>query len=128
MAGDMIEVPQSSNAVSVLGRVVNPTNFIALWDRDVDFYLGQAGGTTRDSEEDELYVIRADGSIFSRQQYSSFSGMFGGGFMSERLAAGDTIVVPQRFEKTAWLRTIKDITTIISQIALTAGVVLVGLK
>jgi hypothetical protein len=54
--------------------------------------------------------------------------MFGGGFMSERLAAGDTIVVPQRFERTAWLRTIKDITAIMSQLAISAGTVFLGLR
>ena len=128
MAGDTLEIPQSSNAVSVLGRVVNPTNFVALAGSSVSDYLGLAGGTTKDSEDDELYVIRADGSIFSKQQYSSFASLFGGGFMSERLSAGDTIIVPQRFERTAWMRNIKDITTILGQIAVTAGTVLLGLR
>jgi hypothetical protein len=51
-----------------------------------------------------------------------------GGFMSASLDPGDTLVVPQKLERTAWLREIKDITTIMSQIALTAGTVLIGLK
>ncbi len=125
LPGDGLEVPQSTNTVSVLGRVVNPTNFVALNGYTVDDYLNLAGGTTRESDEDELYVVRADGSIFSRQQYSW---LFGGGFYSEPLTAGATIVVPQRFERTAWMRNIKDITTILAQVALTAGTILLGLK
>jgi hypothetical protein len=48
--------------------------------------------------------------------------------MSTFLEPGDSLVVPQKLEHTAWLRDIKDITTIISQIALTAGTVLIGLR
>jgi hypothetical protein len=48
--------------------------------------------------------------------------------MSSYLEPGDTLVVPQKLERTAWLREIKDITTIISQIALSAGTVFLGLR
>lgn len=128
MGGDTLEVPQSTSSVAVLGRVVNPTSFIHIDEKDVAYYLNLAGGTTLDSDEDGIYVIRADGSIFSRQQYSSLASIFGGGFLNEQIAAGDAIVVPQRFERTAWLRNIKEITTIMSQIAVTAGTVLLGLR
>jgi len=128
MGGDVLEVPQRTNSVSVLGRVFNPTSFVSLEDRPVEYYLDNAGGPTRDSEDSEIYVVRADGSVFSRQQYSSFGELLGAGFLGEPVDSGDTIVVPQRFERTAWLRNIKDITTIMSQIALTAGTVLLGLK
>jgi hypothetical protein len=37
-------------------------------------------------------------------------------------------VVPERLERIAWLKEIKDIATIIGNIALTAGIVLVGLR
>ena len=44
--------------------------------------------------------------------------------MSLDIKPGDTIIVPQRFEKIAWMREIKDIATILGQIALTAGVLI----
>jgi hypothetical protein len=42
--------------------------------------------------------------------------------MGSPVESGDAIVVPQRYEKIAWLRDIKDIATIRGQLALTAGV------
>lgn len=128
MGGDSLEVPQPSNSISVLGRVTNPTNFVHTEGKNVEYYLNLAGGTTQDSETDEIYVIRADGSVFSRQQYSSFSSLVGGGFYGEQLASGDAVIVPQKFEKTAWMRNVKDITTILSQLAITAGTVFLGLR
>lgn len=128
MGGDVLEVPQSSNSVAVLGRVVNPTSFIRQENKDVDYYLSKAGGTTQDSEASEIYVIRADGSIFSRQQYSTVASLFGQGFLSEQIEPGDAIIVPQRYDKTPIMRTVKDITTIMSQLAITAGTVLLGLR
>ncbi|MBW4057008.1 MAG: polysaccharide biosynthesis protein, partial [Proteobacteria bacterium] len=111
MGGDVLEVPQSNNSVSVLGRVVNPTSFIRQKGKDVDYYLEQAGGTTQDSEASEVYVVRANGSIFSNQQYSTVASLFGQGFYSQPVEAGDVIVVPQRYDKTPVMRSIKDITT-----------------
>lgn len=128
MGGDILEVPQRSNSVSVLGRVTNPTSFVYTEEKNVGYYLEMAGGITKDSESDDIYVIRADGSVFSRQQYSSLASLVGGGFMGEKIDSGDAIIVPQKFEKTAWMRNVKDITTIISQIAISAGTVFLGLR
>jgi protein involved in polysaccharide export with SLBB domain len=122
--GDILEVPETPNSVNVLGQVYNPTSFITIDDGDVDYYLTKAGGPTRYAEDDDIYIVRADGTVMSRQQSSGFSGFFSSGFMSLGIKAGDTIVVPQRFEKIAWMREIKDIATILGQIALTAGVLI----
>jgi len=128
LGGDTLEVPQRTNSVSVLGRVTNPTNFVYTEGKSVGDYLDLAGGITQDSHDDEMYVIRADGSVFSHQQYSAFGSLVGGGFLGERIDSGDAIIVPQKFEKTAWMRNLKDITTIISQIAISAGTVFLGLR
>jgi hypothetical protein len=44
--------------------------------------------------------------------------------MASSVDSGDAIIVPQRYEKIAWMRELKDITTILGQIALTAGVLI----
>jgi protein involved in polysaccharide export with SLBB domain len=134
--GDMLEIPRQPNTVSVMGFVYNQTTFVYQPESaDVDSYLAKAGGPTREAETSDMYIIKADGSVFSRQQ-SSFGMKWSddakkwsfGGFMSTPINPGDTLVVPQRIERTAWLRDIKDITTILSQIALTAGTILIGLR
>jgi hypothetical protein len=67
-----------------------------------------------------MYVVKADGTVVSKKQSGGF---FTPGFYSREVESGDTIVVPQQYEKTAWLRNIKDIAMILGQIALTAGVI-----
>jgi len=130
LGGDILEVPQASSVVNVMGQVYNPTAFVHLPGKDVAHYLKNAGGATRDAEEDDMYIISADGSVLSRQQ-SSFGINWSdsqrrwtfGGFLATVLDPGDTLVVPQKLERVAWIREIKDITTILGQIALAAGVV-----
>lgn len=134
--GDAIEIPSRPNIVNVMGQVYNPTTFVHLPDAsDVETYLSKAGGPNRDAEASDMYIIKVDGSVFSRQQ-SSFGVKWSddsrkwnfGSFMSTFMDPGDTLVVPQKLERTAWLRDIKDITTILSQVALTAGSVFLWFK
>lgn len=134
--GDAIDIPARPNIVNIMGQVYNPTTFVHLPEAsDVENYLSKAGGPTRDAEASDMYIIKADGSVYSRQQ-SSFGIKWSdearkwnfGSFMSTFMDPGDTLVVPQKLERTAWLRDIKDITTILSQIALTAGSVFLWFK
>ncbi|ABB32412.1 periplasmic polysaccharide biosynthesis/export protein [Geobacter metallireducens GS-15] len=130
MGGDTLEVPPQPHAVSVLGQVYNPTSFIPENNEDVAFYLEKAGGPTRNAEKCDIYIVRADGTVLSRQQ-SSFGINWSdsqrrwtfGGFMSTTLEPGDTVIVPQRFERIAWMREIKDIAVILGNLALAAGVI-----
>lgn len=122
--GDVLEVPQTPSSVNVLGQVYNPTSLIPVDDQDVAYYLAKAGGPTKDADESDIYVVKIDGTVISKQQTSFISRLFFSGFMSENMEPGDTIVVPQQYEKIAWMRDIKDMTTILGQIALTAGVLI----
>jgi len=125
-AGDMLDVPERPGTVSVMGQVYNQTAFIYHPEEgDVGTYLEKAGGPTSDAESSEMYVVKADGTVFSRQQSSIWSF---GGFGSSPLLPGDTLVVPQKLERIAWMREIKDITQILANIAVAAGTVWIGLK
>ena len=134
--GDSLDIPSRPNIVNVMGQVYNQTTFIYLpGASDVATYLSKAGGSNRDAEVSDMYIIKVDGSVFSRQQssfgvkWSDDSGKWNfGSFMSSFMEPGDTLVVPQKLEHTAWLRDIKDITTILSQVALTAGSVFLWFK
>ena len=126
--GDQLEIPSRPSVVSVLGQVYNPTSFIYLPGKGIDTYLQKSGGALNDAETSEMYVIRADGTVFSRQQvsfgmYQSDDGLSFGSFLSSPFVAGDTLVVPQKLEKIAWMREIKDITQILANVALSAGTV-----
>jgi len=131
MGGDALYIPQESKVVNVLGYVYNSTSFVYMPDENISYYLSMAGGATRDAEEDDMFLVKADGTVVSKQQ-SSFGIRWDessrkwtfGSFNSARPDPGDTLVVPQKLERIAWMREIKDITTILSQIALTAGVIL----
>jgi hypothetical protein len=120
--GDSLYVPSDPNAVNVLGQVYNPLSIIFQPWQDVGFYLDGVGGPTSDAEEGEIYLVKMDGTVTSRKQSTGF--LFFDTFKSTPVDSGDTIIVPQRFEKIAWMREIKDIATILGQIALTAGVLI----
>lgn len=131
MGGDTLLVPKTPQSVNVLGQVYNPTTIVLAPGKPVSYYLSKAGGPTKDAEEGEMYIVKADGSVFSRQQASfrfrwdsdSDSWTFNN-FLSAGLEPGDTLIVPQKLERIAWMREIKDIAMILGQVALTAGVLI----
>ncbi|MCM0082319.1 SLBB domain-containing protein [Geomonas sp. Red32] len=130
MGGDILDVPATPSVVSVMGQVYSPATFVFSDDGTVSKYLSSSGGPLNDADTSEMYVLRADGTVLSRSQ-SSFGFSWDesdktwhfGSFLSRTLWPGDTVVVPQKLDRIAWLREIKDITTIVSQVALTAGTI-----
>jgi protein involved in polysaccharide export with SLBB domain len=133
---DYLMVPETMQTVNVVGAVFNPTAIIFTPFRTVSEYVTMAGGTTKIADDKEIYVIKANGAAVSRKGFkllgSSWDGTkyvyHPGGLKSLTLDPGDTIIVPEQLEQIAWLKQIKDVATIIGQIALTAGVALVGLR
>jgi protein involved in polysaccharide export with SLBB domain len=118
--GDRLLVPPRPSTVSVFGSVYNQNAYIYRQGKQVSDYLAQAGGPTKDADKSSLYVLKADGSVISRQQ----GGWFGRGINGERMNPGDSIIVPEDLDKLSWTRELKDWTQIFYQFAL--GVV--GLK
>ena len=110
--GDTFIVPHVPSMVSVAGAVYNPNSFLYNPDRRVSDYLRQAGGANRDADAKRAYVIRADGSVISKQQISALRR---NGFESLRVYPGDTVVVPLNLNKGTTLRNIVDIAQIVGQ-------------
>ena len=124
--GETLDIPQKPAVVHVLGNVYNQTSFVYLKDSSsAGTYLAKAGGPTADAETSEMYVVRADGTVDSTQNRPFWHL---GGFSSVEVGPGDTIVVPQKIERTAWMRDLKDMTQILANVALTAGSVYVWFK
>jgi protein involved in polysaccharide export with SLBB domain len=95
--GDRFFIPSVPSTVSVMGTVYNQNAFIYKKGQTVSDYLNRAGGPTRDGDDGEIYLIRVDGSVFSKRQ-GSF--IFGEGSLGGRKAMpGDTIVVPEKLER-----------------------------
>ncbi len=124
--GDVLNLPSDPGSVNVLGNVYNQTSAMFEPWNTVRYYLDKVGGPTNEADTDEMYLVKADGTVQSMQQSSSF--LFYNGFLSSPVDSGDTIVVPRKIDRTAWMRDVKDITTIISQIAISAGTVFLGLR
>lgn len=118
--GDRVFVPSSSGSINVLGAVFNENAFIYRPERRMSDYLAMAGGPLRSADESSIYLVRANGTVASRRQSAWVGGIDG-----ERLAPGDTIVVPEDFSpKISWVKELKDWSQIMYQFALAAA----GLK
>jgi protein involved in polysaccharide export with SLBB domain len=110
--GDRFIVPRVPLTISVDGAVYNQNSFLYNPERRVGGYIRLAGGANRDSDKNRSYVIRADGSVISKQYSSSLRG---NGFDSLRLNPGDTVVVPLSLNKGQGLRNLVDIAQIVGQ-------------
>ncbi|GEM_PF-250338 len=123
--GDVLIVPEQPQQIQVLGAVFNQTAFIFDKDTTVADYLDKAGGLTEDANEDALYILKVDGTAYSERQSEGFW-FWKKALKSSVLDPGDTIVVPEQLDKIFWLREVKDMTQILYQMAVTAGVLIVA--
>lgn len=111
---DNIFVPSDSHVVQVIGFVYSQNAFVYDPGKDVGDYIDLAGGYSSNADTGNVYVLKANGNA----KRASFWGA--------NIDSGDTIVVPEKLERIAWMRNIKDITQILYQIAVTAGVIIVA--
>ncbi len=116
--GDTLTVPSDPKTVQVIGAVYNQSAFVHEKYEGFDHYVKLAGGYSTNADDGNLYILQANGFAAKAD---------GGGFLGTqtKIGSGDTIVVPEKLERVGWMRNIKDITQILYQIAVTAGVLLV---
>jgi hypothetical protein len=123
--GDRIVIPPRPAFVSLVGAVYNEN--VLLWreGRSVREYL-DAAGPTDSADLDNVFVLRADGSIASRRGGLPWT-RYGSEVMTLRIAAGDTIVVPEKVDRetkyAAFMRGLKDWTQILYQLGLGAAAI-----
>lgn len=114
--GDRLYIPPRATTIGVFGSVFNGGSYLYNEGRLVEDYLRLAGGPTRGADSESAFVIRANGSVVSGLQSSSFwrSGELKG------IAAmpGDTIFVPEEINKTTFVQSAKDWTQIIYQLGI----------
>ena len=130
--GDSLFIPMRNSVVNVTGAVMSSGSFVYSEHLDYKDYINMAGSYTRYADEDNVYVLKVDGTAEklsngyinwnmtkSRWEVDEF------GEDIKQIEPGDSIIVPEKLSSVAWLRDIKDFTQIIYQIAMTAGVTMV---
>ena len=109
--GDQLFVPRTRQEVSILGEVNRPTSHLFNADLGVAEYIELSGGLTQRADEGRTYIIKANGQV---RTYSESRWFFQG---SQRIQAGDTIVVPFDVEPTNYLVTWTSISQVLFNLA-----------
>ena len=104
--GDRFIVPKISSNVYVEGQVYSANAFVFEPGRRTARYLKLAGGPDREADKSRSFILRADGSVLSRQ-YADVNHAL--------IFPGDTIVMPPMISKRALLRDLVDISSVIGQ-------------
>jgi protein involved in polysaccharide export with SLBB domain len=119
--GDSFTVPSVPANVNVVGAVYDQNSFLFWPGRRVDDYLKLSGGPKRNADNSHAFVIRADGSVFSRETTNTrFSSKK---FQHSELNPGDTIVIPEKIFKPAVMRGFIEWSQVFSQLALGAATI-----
>ncbi|HPS94742.1 MAG TPA: capsule biosynthesis GfcC family protein, partial [Deltaproteobacteria bacterium] len=129
--GDHLHIPTMSSSVNVMGSVMSLGSYVYSEKFSYKDYVAMSGGYTRYADTDNVYVLKVDGSARklsrgffnwndpkSRWEVTTF------GQDIREIEPGDSIIVPEKLDRIAWLREVKDITQILMQMAVTAGVVI----
>jgi protein involved in polysaccharide export with SLBB domain len=118
--GDRFIVPSIPSYVNVVGAVYDQNSFLYRTNQRAGVYLRLAGGPDRDADARHIFIIRADGSVISRD---AENGIWGNAFDNLRMNPGDTIVVPEKTFKLSILPGILAWSQLFSQFALGAAAI-----
>ncbi|PMP92374.1 MAG: polysaccharide export protein [Hydrogenobaculum sp.] len=127
--GDSLYIPTRNDVVNVVGAVMSPGAYVYNPHYTWRDYIRMAGGYEADADKSDVYIYKANGMAVKPHQgfidWNPF--MKSWEFTAFRkdqnkIWPGDTIVVPQKLQEFPWLRNIKDITQILMNIAVTAGI------
>jgi protein involved in polysaccharide export with SLBB domain len=129
--GDTLLIPEKNSVVNVVGAVMTQGSYIHSDRMAYQDYIRETGGYSRYADRDNVFVMKVDGSARKlvrgmldwsdqRQRWE----VAGFGEPVSAIEPGDTIVVPEKMERIAWLREIRDITQILMNTAVTAGIVI----
>jgi protein involved in polysaccharide export with SLBB domain len=111
--GDILNVPLKDGLVLVGGEVLFPNTIAYEKGLSVNEYIEKAGGYTQNADSSRVIIAHRDG---------SFTEGTGGFFKRVHVQAGDQILVLPKVDVKA-LQIAKDISQILFQMALMAGVV-----
>jgi polysaccharide export outer membrane protein len=106
--GDSLTIPSQSSTVTVVGEIRRPATHSFQAGLDLNDYLDLSAGIAARADDKEIYVVRADGSVFRpTKSWLRFDGA------GTSLNPGDTIVVPINVGYTDNLSLWREITQVI---------------
>ncbi|HLZ19286.1 MAG TPA: hypothetical protein VKO67_06720, partial [Smithellaceae bacterium] len=127
--GDDLNVPEKHSVVNVIGSVMTQSSHLYSDRLGYKDYIDYSGGYSYYADSGNVYILKVDGSALkvssnfigwnssrSRWEMTAYGGEI------RQVEPGDTIVVPEKVDRISWLREIKDITQILMNIAVVAGV------
>jgi protein involved in polysaccharide export with SLBB domain len=91
--GDQLVIPSRPDFIHIFGAVNQESSLIWQKGATVDKYL-QNSGLTSDADTENIFILRANGTVLSSTGRGWFSSI-----NSYALMPGDTIVVPERLNK-----------------------------
>jgi polysaccharide biosynthesis/export protein len=129
--GDQLLIPQKNSVVTVVGAVMTQASLIYSDKMSYQDYISESGGYSRFADPDNVFVMKVDGSARKLSRgFLNWSAprerweLTGFGEPISTIEPGDTIVIPDKVERIAWLREIRDITQILMNVAVSAAVVI----
>ncbi|SVC96827.1 uncharacterized protein METZ01_LOCUS349681, partial [marine metagenome] len=117
--GDTLHIPTIRQSVAVIGEVYVANSHLYRQGLSIEDYINLSGGINAYADEDNIYIIKSDGSIIAptTSQFSRVTTRASG------LNPGDTIVVPLEVQPFSGIRATTELTQIIYQMALAAAAV-----
>ncbi len=118
--GDGFYIPPRASTVQVAGAVYNENAFRYQPRKQVYAYLNDAGGPTRQADVRRIFLIRADGTVVSRQNHGEF---WHTDFERTTLLPGDAIIVPTKLKSpNNFMQQLPFYAQLLSQTAMTGAV------
>jgi polysaccharide export outer membrane protein len=113
---DRLYVPSQPSMVTVFGSVFTETSFLYRPKKRVADYVSQAGGPTVRAAPSQTFILRADGSVTGTSR-----SWLGSSLSNADVMPGDTVIVPEDYERVPWARALRDWSQIFYQFGLGAA-------
>jgi protein involved in polysaccharide export with SLBB domain len=112
--GDSLYVPEREDSVVVQGEVLNPNAIVYNASMSIDDYIEKAGGLKGSADEDNIFIVHANGEAeVIKSGYMFTSGA--------SVGPGDVIVIPMYISTYSGMQLAKDITAIVYQLAVSVA-------
>jgi protein involved in polysaccharide export with SLBB domain len=115
--GDLLYVPQFRSTITIMGEVQMPTSYLLDETKDYENYIDFAGGMKKQADEERIFIVRANGSVYKPDSGYWFKRD------GQSLAPGDTIVVPVDSDYRDALSTWTSATQILYQIGVAVNAI-----